>query len=146
MASIAVSPCARPKLADWRSSSGELTISADLPIYQGDGFAAVVEILDGNGDPADLTGYSALAQIRKGPADLFPEVTETITTTISSPNVVLSLTASQTSKLTNNPLFWDLELTDAEGMPTTVLSGNVVVTLEISRPVPPVEPLLFARP
>jgi hypothetical protein len=135
MATTTASPGARPALAEWRAASGGSTGpgNADLPVYQGDGFSAIVEIVDSLGAPADLTGYTVLAQIRNGPADRFPQVVMTLTTTIVSPNIILSLTPAQTTQLGSQPLFYDLELTGSNGIPTTVLTGSVNVTLEISR-------------
>src|ERR1700746_2140174 len=113
-------PCARPRLADWRNSagtSGSLPVEQNLSIYQSDGFATTIEILNGDGTPYDLTGYSAESQIRQGPADLFPEVTEYFTLTIVLPNeITMSLTPEQTAAFTGDTLWWDLQIVASTGV------------------------------
>ena len=106
---------------------------ANLGIYQGDDFSAVVTVLNGR-DPADLTGYTAQAQIRAGVADQASEPAIQMVTSISSPNVYLSIPHTQTATLTGGYI-WDLQLTHtADGIVSTILRGNVLVTQEVTRP------------
>src|SRR4051812_24463532 len=130
MASPSAAPCARPRLSDWRQAGSQTSDQTDLPMYQGDTFAAIVEVENADGTPADLTGYTVASQIRRGPADLAPEITAVIAAVILPPgSISLSLTAEQTSLLPiQENLYWDLELTAADDVVTTVLSGSVLVT------------------
>jgi len=106
---------------------------ADLTVYQGDDYRATVEVTDGVTPPDQiLTGYSALAQIRSGPADSNPAVIVAIQTAIASPYVNLLIPHDQTIAL-KGKLVWDLQLTAPDGTITTVLAGSVFPTLEISR-------------
>jgi hypothetical protein len=139
MASLPVaSPCAKPRLAEWRNASGGSTtpVEQDLSVYQGDGFSITVEILHADGSPFDLTGYTAASDIRHGPADLFPDPVTAFTVVILLPDeITLSLLPEQTLAFLEEPLFYDLEITSPEGMPQTILRGRVIVTLEITRPI-----------
>ena len=140
MAASAIPTCARPKLTEWRQSAAAPAADhADLAIYQGDTFAAQVDVTLEDGTPADLTGYTVASQIRHGPADL-AELTAVIAANIVSPlegSISLALTPEQTTALpTQEVLFWDLELTAEDGTITTILAGNVLVTAEVTRPEP----------
>ena len=103
---------------------------AYLQLYQGDDYFATVTVTDSSG-PADLSDYTAKAQIRLGSADQSP-VLVTIAAAISSPDILLSIPASQTLLLSGT-YRWDLQLTSSGGVVTTLLSGPVSVQPEITR-------------
>ena len=104
----------------------------DLNVYQGDDYAAMVKLTDSAGQPADIAGYTALAQIRRAVADADPVVVETIAATVQSPNVFLALTHEQTAPLVAR-YTWDLQIQSPAGIITTVMRGSVVVTAEVTR-------------
>lgn len=111
---------------------------ADLAIYQGDDYTGLVQVYDGNSTkPADLTGYSARAQIRFGPADQYPQLLILIITSVDEKAGTVSLTipANQTTTLISSNYSWDLELIQPDGGVQTVLTGKVVVTREVTRAV-----------
>lgn len=105
---------------------------ADLQIYQGDDWAALVEVFNSDGTPADLAGFSARAQLRRAPADTDPEIAIELTCAVSASAVSLSLTHDQTFDLCGRYM-WDLELTGGAGTVVTILAGNAVVTAEVTR-------------
>jgi hypothetical protein len=103
-----------------------------INLYQGDDAGIIVSVFNENGTPADLTGYTAQAQIRRGPADVDPIVVAAFTATVDSPVVNLTLTHSETESLTGNYLF-DLQLVSEGGVITTIMTGPVRVTAEVTR-------------
>ena len=106
---------------------------ADLSLYQGDTYKATVTVTNEDGSPADLTGYSAEAQLRTDVADKAPTVVADMTAAIRAPNFVdLSLASSITDSLTGR-YAWDLQLVSGTGEITTVLAGKVLVTQEVTR-------------
>jgi hypothetical protein len=106
---------------------------ADLNIYQGDDYAAVVTVSNGSTPPDQvLAGYAAQAQIRTGVADKQTTVACEILTTVSSPYVNLSIPHALTMALKGRYV-WDLQLIDPSGLITTILSGAVTVTQEVTR-------------
>lgn len=106
---------------------------ADLNIYQGDDYAAVVSVLNEDMSAADLDGYAAQAQIRADVADKAPVVVIDMVTAIESPNIVkLSVPHGQTASLEGR-YSWDLQLVGPSGDITTVLAGKVIVTQEVTR-------------
>ncbi len=104
---------------------------ANLAIYQGDDYSAVVTVLS-DGAPADLTGYLAQAQIRSSYADASPTVVVEIETAVSGNQVSLAIAAAATVALTG-PYLWDLQLVWPGGPTTTILAGAVTVTPEVTR-------------
>jgi hypothetical protein len=84
-----------------------------------------------DGSPADITGYTALSQIRRNVAESDPVVVTTIAANVQSPLVLLALTHDQTRELKGQYL-WDLQLTSPAGAITTILRGNVNVTAEVT--------------
>jgi hypothetical protein len=105
---------------------------ANLAIYQGDDYAAVVQVFDGNGSPLDLTDYQAHAHIRVGPANLYPEVVVEVIAAIQDSRIDLSIPATQTIGLSGQYM-WDLQLVAPDGMITTILAGNAIVTPDVTR-------------
>jgi len=105
----------------------------DLSIYQGDDYLATVTVSTADGAPADLTGYSASAQIRRKPADFSPEVAAEFLAEIALPQVIiLTLTNAQTLAL-SGVYSWDLQVTDAGGAVQTIMAGQARVTQEVTR-------------
>ena len=104
--------------------------SANLAIYQGDDYHAVVTV-SGAGGPANLTGYQAHAEIRVGPATQHPQPVTKIFTTITGSTVELEIPSAITIQLVGQYV-WDLELVSPSGTITTILAGNVNVTPHIT--------------
>jgi hypothetical protein len=105
--------------------------AANLAIYQGDDYAAVVTVSGGSTQP-DISQYTAQAQIRLGPADSNAQVVVEIATQISSPQITLSIPRDITAQLSGK-YAWDLQLIAPDGTVQTILAGNVWVTPEITR-------------
>ncbi len=107
--------------------------NGDLAIIQGDDFAGVVTVRNEDGTNADITGYSAKAQIRRGVADDDPVVAVDITTVVASPSVNLAIPHATTATMSGDYV-WDLQLTTPTGAIITVIRGKAKVTMEVTRP------------
>ena len=104
-----------------------------LDIYQGDDYAAVANVTH-QGLPADLSPFTASAQIRRFPADQDASVDATFVCTIVGSTVQLTLPHTVTVVL-SGCYVWDLELTEtATGLIRTIAHGPVHVSLEVTRP------------
>lgn len=103
-----------------------------LSIVQGDDYAAICTVRNEDGTDADISTYSAAAQIRRGAADADPVVAAQFAATVDSPVVNLTLTHDQTLVLTGSYV-WDLQLVSAGGVITTIMSGPVRITAEVTR-------------
>src|SRR5262245_24921323 len=106
---------------------------ADLILYQGDDFAATVAVSNEDGTPADISTCTAQAQIRRAVADRDPVIVAEITAAVDTSTVTLSIPHTVTETLSGR-YTWDLQLTSGAGQITTILAGNVQVTLEVTRP------------
>jgi hypothetical protein len=107
---------------------------ADLLIYQGDDYSAVVTVTDGTNTPPDLSGYTAQAQIRQGPADANPDIVVDITVSLTPPNQIqLSIPRTTTTTLSHPLYMWDLALTAPDGTVETILRGWAQMTREVTR-------------
>jgi len=109
------------------------TIS-NIFIDQGADFTTTVTINDSAGDALDLTGYTALAQVRK----TYVSTTSTaFVTTFASDRttgqITISLTNSQTSDLEAGRYVWDLKITDSSSTMTRVVEGIATVNPSVSR-------------
>lgn len=105
---------------------------SDLHIYQGDDYSAVVTVTDADGAEADITGYTARAQIRRQVADTDTVIALDMPATVESPRVLFGASHDDTASLSGSYL-WDLELTSPDDVVTTIMRGNVKVTQEITR-------------
>lgn len=105
---------------------------ANLAIYQGDDYGAVASITDETGAPADLTGCTAQAQIRVGPADTNAAIAVEMNTSITGSTVNISIPAALTTQMVGI-YAWDCQITRSDGSVSTILAGNAIVTQEVTR-------------
>lgn len=105
----------------------------DLEIYQGDDYAAEVTVLNEDGTPADLTGYTAQSQIRVNTADASPSGVAQFATAIAGNVITISLMHTVTKDLTKSSYVWDLQVINGVGWITTLLAGQVQMTKEVTR-------------
>jgi len=109
------------------------TIS-NLFLDQDADFTTTVTINDSAGSALDLTGYTALAMIRK----TYQSTTATtFTSTFVSPRtsgqITISLTDTQTAALEAGRYVYDLVITDSSGNKTRVVEGIATVNPSVSR-------------
>lgn len=109
------------------------TIS-NIFIDQGADFSTTVTISDSNGDALDLTGYTALAQVRKTYASTTATTfTSTFASDRTTGQITISLTNTQTSDLESGRYVWDLKITDTSSSVTRVSEGIATVNPSVSR-------------
>lgn len=113
-------------------SVGTLPVVVDLVLYRGDDFYLDVTVTDTGGGPFDLTGYTASAQVRVS-ADTADPPAATFTATIAANVIHLHLANVAAAGLP--PLgVWDVQITDAAGVVTTLAYGAVTTTPDVTRP------------
>lgn len=107
---------------------GQLPARADLVVYQGDDIFVHVTV-DDTVTPIDLTTYTARAEIRSAPGGtLVAAFTATI---LDATTVRLHLPHTESAKLTGNAV-WDVQITDAAGLITTITCGTVTVMKQVT--------------
>lgn len=104
----------------------------NIYIDQGTTFSLSVFVSDLNGDPKDLTNYTAAAQMRKSyytssAIDFTAEVTLPL-----DGEVAISLTSSETSNIKAGRYVYDIEIT-GENETLRVLEGIVVINPEVTK-------------
>jgi hypothetical protein len=99
-----------------------MAIKANIVIDQGSDFSTEISVTDDNGDPVNLTGYSAAAQMRKH---------YTSATAISF--VALSMNAATSSNVTAGRYVYDCEITSSSNVVSRLVEGIVTVTPQVTR-------------
>ena len=102
-------------------------------IDQGADFSTTLYLTDSNGDILNLTGYTALAQIRKTYGSTTIAGTFTTVLTADSGQLALSLTDVVTAAMGSGRYVYDVLLTDGSGDKTRVLEGQAILTPGVSR-------------
>jgi hypothetical protein len=102
----------------------------NLRLYQGDDFYLDVTVTDADGNPADLSSYTARAQVRSSPPNGTNPPMATFTATIAGNVVHLHLPASEAVNLAN-PACWDCEI-DGDDL-TTLVYGGVRVSSQVTQ-------------
>tara|TARA_Y100000590_G_scaffold431628_1_gene546598 strand:- start:330 stop:665 length:336 start_codon:yes stop_codon:yes gene_type:complete len=106
---------------------------SNLYIDQGADFSTTLSLTDSNGDVLNLTGYSALGQMRKTFGSSTISATFGVALTAATGQVTLTLTDVITAGLSSGRYVYDILLTDSSGDKTRILEGHATVTPSVSR-------------
>lgn len=109
-----------------------MAIKANLLIDQGSDFSTEIDVLDNNGDPVILTGYTGAAQMRKH----YTSSTSTafnVTINAGDGTVTLSMNAATSSAVTPGRYVYDCELTSSSNVVSRLVEGIVTVTPQVTR-------------
>ena len=106
---------------------------SNIYIDQGADFTTVISLTDSNNDALNLTGYSALAQIRKTHGSTTISATFGTVLTTNTGQVTLTLTDTVTAAMTSGRYVYDVLLTDGSGDKTRVLEGQAILTPGVSK-------------
>lgn len=106
---------------------------SNLYIDQGADFSTTLSLTDSNGDVLNLTGYSAVGQMRKTYGSSTVAATFTIALVAGTGQVTLTLTDTITAALTSGRYVYDVLITDSSGDKTRILEGHATVTPSVSR-------------
>ena len=108
-----------------------MAIKANIIIDQGADFSTEISVTDDNGDPVNLTGYSAAAQLRKHyTSSAFTAFTANVNV---SGTVTLSMNAATSSNVTAGRYVYDCELTSSGNVVSRLVEGIVTVTPQVTR-------------
>lgn len=109
-----------------------MATKANIVIDQGTTYTTDLTLTDENGDPLNLTGYSANSQIRKHYTSS-NAITFSTSINAAAGIITLSLTANQTSNLISGRYVYDVELTDSSNSVSRIVEGIVTVTPQVTR-------------
>lgn len=110
----------------------------NFEIAQGDTLEYAFSWSDKDGVALPLSAYTALMQLKLDKSTEVSQVEIThldnITLTDAKPNISFTVYAADIAALTLSiPYFYDLQLTSAGGVVTTILTGNIVAVQDTSR-------------
>ena len=88
---------------------------------------------DSNGNILSLTGYTALAQIRKTYGSSTIAATFGTALAAATGQITLSLTDTVTGAMDSGRYVYDVLITDSSGDKTRILEGQATVTPSVSR-------------
>lgn len=109
-----------------------MATKANLVVDQGTTFSTTLNLTDDNGDPLNLTGYTANSQIRKWYSSVAPAAVFTASINTTSGVITLDLSANQTSSLVAGRYVYDVEINDGMAI-SRVVEGIVTVTPQVTR-------------
>jgi hypothetical protein len=109
-----------------------LAAFTELTIEKGATFSTTITVEDTNGDAINLTGYTANSQIRKSYYSTTANNFTATVTGIANGEITLSMTAANTSNLTNGRALYDLLITAPNGTKTRVVEGIVTILPNIT--------------
>jgi len=110
----------------------------DLHLVRGDTWTQAFLYESPEDTPVDLTGYTARLQIRAnktstGDPLLSATSAAGLISLDGSGNIVLNVPAATTAALDFNQARYDLEITSAGGIVTTLLEGNITLIKDVTR-------------
>ena len=108
---------------------------ANLTIDQGTTFSSDVTVKDANGNPFDLTGYTALARMAKGYSSTRTRtiITCTVAADATSGVITMALSADETAQLEDGRYVYDLEILQTSSSTITrVIEGVITVRPQVS--------------
>jgi hypothetical protein len=102
----------------------------DFTIEQGATFQRTFTWKDNNGNPINLTGYSAKMELKDSHGNLLLTLLSGTDVTLggSAGTIAVEIAAATTAALTFDTANYDLRLTDASGTVTRLLSGIVTLS------------------
>lgn len=109
-----------------------MSIKANLLMDQGASYRASINIEDENGVVVPLTGYTAIAQIRKY---FTSSIAYSFTVEIDQPNGIITLimTKAQTSLIKAGRYVFDCLVTDPSNFSTRLIEGIIDIRPGVSR-------------
>jgi hypothetical protein len=108
-----------------------MAIKANIVIDQGSDFSTEISVTDDNGDPVNLTGYSAAAQMRKHYTSA--TAISFVATIDVAGAVALSMNAATSSNVTAGRYVYDCEITSSSNVVSRLVEGIVTVTPQVTR-------------
>jgi hypothetical protein len=109
-----------------------MATKANLVIDQGSTFSTDLTLIDENGDPLILSGYTANSQIRRWYTSSNVSASFSTFINVESGVISLTLTANQTSNLVFGRYVYDVEITN-DSQVSRIIEGIVSVTPQVTR-------------
>ena len=109
-----------------------MAIKANIIIDQGATYSTSLDLTDDNGNPLDLTLFTAAAQMRKHYTSS-NAVNFVVTTGGATGVLTLALSANTTANIASGRYLYDVELTDSDFNVSRIVEGIVTINPNITR-------------
>jgi len=103
-----------------------MTTKANILINQGADFSADVTLLDDDGEPINLTGYTANAEMKTWYSSCNSYAFD-VAIVFETGTIILSMNAENTSQLYRERYVYDVIVTSGTGVVTRVIEGIATV-------------------
>lgn len=110
-----------------------MAIVSNLAIDQGTTYSVTISVTDDTGSARNLAGYTGRAQLKKS---YYTNTNTAFTVNINNPGggeIIMSLTASQTSNLKAGRYVYDLELVSNTNTVERVVEGIATIYPEVTK-------------
>ena len=104
----------------------------NISIHQGDDWVAVLTVRNQDGTLANISGYTAKAEMRDDYAETGADLVAEIMAAVNSPIVNLSLGRTTTKAIPSGRYVWDCQLTAPGGNITTIAAGTADLVPEVT--------------
>lgn len=109
----------------------------NLTIDQGSDWYINFTYQDSNGNPINLTGYTAALQLRSNISDVNAALSlatgSGITITASTGLIAVHATAAQTGAISSGYYYYDLEITSSTNIVTRLIEGRIQLVAQVTR-------------
>lgn len=109
-----------------------MAIKANITVDQGATYSTSLNLTDDNGNPLDLTTYTAAAQMRKHYTSS-NAINFVVSTSGNTGILTLALSANTTANIASGRYMYDVELTDSDNTISRIVEGIVTVNPNITR-------------
>jgi len=109
-----------------------MAIKANIIVDQGATYSTSLNLTDDNGNPLDLTAFTAAAQMRKHYTSS-NAVSFVVTTGGTTGVLTLALSANTTANIASGRYLYDVELTDSTNSISRIVEGIVTINPNITR-------------
>lgn len=110
-----------------------MAFRVNLYVEAGATFSREVTYTNPDGTLFDLTGYSALLQVRLTPASSTAVIQVTPTIDVQTATVSWTFSATQTALLTAPQYVYAIELANQQGIVIRLLEGDITVSPQVVR-------------
>lgn len=111
-----------------------MAMKANLVVDQGSTFSTTFNLTNDDGEPLDLTGFTAASQMRKWYTSLNATATFLAEVNAAAGTITLTLNATQTDAIKSGRYVYDVELSDGNvNNNSRVVEGIVTVTPQATR-------------
>lgn len=106
---------------------------ANIFIDQGSDYSNIVTVTASNGQPLNLTGFTAASQIRKSYSSSIAYSFNASILSAAFGKVRLQLSAAQSEAIPPGRYLYDVEVTSPSGAKTRVVEGIATITPQITQ-------------